>query len=62
MNRSRGVRRERDRSSATANMKVHDVRRFVDKMIVERRLLDAAALQGVDHQSDFGLHQDQITH
>ncbi len=55
-------RRERDRPSATANVEVHDVRRFVDKMIVERRLLDAAALQGVDHRSHFGLHQDQVAH
>jgi len=55
-------RRKRDRSSATTNVKVHDVRRFVDKMIVERRLLDTSALQGVDHRSDFRLQQDQVTH
>ncbi len=55
-------RRECDRSSATANVEVHDVRRFVDKMIVESRLLDTAALQGVDHRSHFGLHQDQVAH
>jgi len=32
------------------------------KLIVERRLLDTAALQGVDHRSHFGLHQDQVAH
>ncbi|HXG96798.1 MAG TPA: hypothetical protein VNJ06_06765 [Gemmatimonadales bacterium] len=35
------------------------MRRFVDKVIVESRLLDTAALQGVDHRSHFGLHQVQ---
>ena len=54
--------RECDAIAATHEVEIHHPRRFAQKVVVQRRLLDDANAQRGDHVVNLRLRQNQIAH